>query len=206
MPMRRADHRDPERIFRAFVGAEEFRAEHLGLAVERDGEAPTMAPTMPELWPVSPPPAPAARLPGGRFRIHHRGDDLAVARAAAQHAAERILDRLLVRVRVSLQQRGGRDEKARRADAALRRAMAQEGGLQRREGAVRKPSTVRIALALGLGAGTRQAQTGLAVDDHRAGAAIAGVAADLGAGRAELVAQQRRQPAAGRDLAVTGRR
>ena len=35
----------------------------------------------------------------------------------------------------------------------------------------------------------------LAVEEHRAGAAVAGVAADLGAGQAELVAQHLGQPA-----------
>ena len=40
-----------------------------------------------------------------------------------------------------------------------------------------------------------QAQTGLAVEQHRAGAAIAGIAADLGAGEAEFVAQHGGKPA-----------
>ena len=77
------------------------------------------------------------RMGGGGIDVHHRADDLAVAGAATQHAAEGILDFLFVGVGVRFEQRGGRDQKARRADAALRGAMAQEGGLQRREGTVR---------------------------------------------------------------------
>ena len=50
---------------------------------------------------------------------------------------------------------------------------------------------------------------GLAVEQHRAGAAIAGIAADLGAGQPQILAQHLRQPAHrrrcdGRQPAVDG--
>ena len=59
-----------------------------------------------------------------------------------------------------------------------------------------RPSTVRTARPCD---GRRRHQAGadrLAVEQHRAGAAVAGVAADLGAGQPQLVAQHRRQPRA----------
>ena len=75
--------------------------------------------------------------------------------------------------------------------------MGEEGFLQRRQRAV----AVAEALdrldppALDLPHG-HQAGAGLpSVEQHRAGAAVARVAADLGAGETEIVAQRRCQPA-----------
>ena len=122
----------------------------------------------------------------------HRLDDLAVAGAAAQHAGERVADLGLARPRIRAQQRLGAHQHARRADAALRRAVGDEGALQRRQRAVGAGEAFdrrhRAAVAL---ADADDARADLlAVEQHRAGAAVAGVAADLGAGQAELVAQR----------------
>ena len=72
--------------------------------------------------------------------------------------------------------------------------MAQEGGLQRGQGAAIGEGFHRFdGAAIGL---AHRHQTGadlLAIEQHGAGAAIAGVAADFGAGEAELVAQEIRQ-------------
>ena len=69
-------------------------------------------------------------------RPEHRRDDLAVAGAAAQDAAERVLDLGLGRLGFVRGALGAAISMPGRADAALRGAVAQEGGLQRRERAV----------------------------------------------------------------------
>ncbi len=56
----------------------------------------------------------------------HGIDDLAIACAAAKHAAERVLHFALLRLRIFTQQRHGAHQHARRADAALRRLMVLE--------------------------------------------------------------------------------
>jgi hypothetical protein len=129
----------------------------------------------------------------------HRLDDAAIAGAAAKHAAQRRLDLGLVGHGDPAQQFGRGDDHARRADAALRRA----GGVEARH--------QRLALGRGGDALDRldrrtfalaergEAGAGLgAVHQHGAGAAIAGVAADLGAEQAEALAQGFGQPRAGR--------
>jgi hypothetical protein len=78
-----------------------------------------------------------------------------------------------------------------RADAALRRAVRDEGALQVRERAPSaRPFDRRHRTTLAL-ADRDDARAHLrVVEKHGAGAAVAGVAADLGAGEAELVAQR----------------
>src|SRR5262249_47023854 len=76
-------------------------------------------------------------------------------------------------------------------DAALRGAVAVEGALQRRELAGRRETFDRRDRAPGDLAERHQAGTDrCAIEQHGAGAAITGIAADLGAGEAEIVAQQ----------------
>ena len=65
----------------------------------------------------------------------HRLDDLAVAGAAAEHAAERVEHRRLVGIRIRAQQRLRAHQHAGRAGAALRRPVGDEGALQHREAA-----------------------------------------------------------------------
>ena len=123
--------------------------------------------------------------------VLHRPNDLVVARAAAQVAGEPIANGALVGVRVAVQQGLGSDDEAGGANAALQRRMLEKLLLNRVQ-----------AVALGdafnggdLGpfrlrsqhqAGADQA----AIDDHRAGTAVASAAAFLGAELADLVAQR----------------
>ena len=184
-----------ERIGGADIGAEPFRALDLAAPVEPDDAI-----------------ADTARLGigtegPGLGGVEHGRDDLAVAGAAAEHAAQGVLDRVPVRTRLAPEQGGRGHQHAGRAEAALRRAVAQEGGLQ----GARRPATLRQALdrrdlAPGcLRAGDQAGAGDLAVDHHRAGAAIAGVAAELGAGKPELVAQSGQKAGLRRPL-QTGRR
>ena len=126
--------------------------------------------------------------------MQHGLDDLAVAGAAAQHTAQRIAHLFLGRRGVLFEQRRGRNQEARRADAALRGAMLEEGGLQRRQFAVGEAFDGAHRAARNAGYGNQAGADRLAVEQDGAGAAVAGVAADLGAGQAELVAQHRGQP------------
>ena len=69
--------------------------------------------------------------------------------------------------------------------------MALEGALQRAQPPVLRasPSTVDDRAALGLAQRDQAGADLRAVEQHGAGAAVAGVAADLGAGEPEIVAQ-----------------
>ncbi len=120
---------------------------------------------------------------------------MAVARAAAQHAAQRLLGLLDARRGVGAQQLRRSDEHPRRADAALRRAGRVEARDQRpalvRE---RDPLHRLDARAVALAERGEAGADLRAVEQHGAGAAIAGVAADLGAGEAEALAQRRGKP------------
>ena len=177
--MRRAHDADPERIGRHGIGAEQIGARDLGHAVD-----PRQARTDRS--------AGGRSGGGGAAHVHHRIDDLAVAGAAAEHAAQRILDLGAAR-RVTVGQHVlRRHQHAGRADAALRRAMIEKRLLQRRERAVGVGQALdrldRPAVHL---AHRHQAGADLpAVEQHGAGAAVAGIAADLGAGEAEVVAQR----------------
>jgi hypothetical protein len=118
--MGRADHAQPEAVRWKSIGAEALAAQDLGHAIDF-GQTRADGGTH-------------AGLPSrGRWRIHiqHRFHDLAVAGAAAQHAAERILHLGLVRARVAPEQARRGHQHAGRADAALGRAVAMKGGLQR---------------------------------------------------------------------------
>ena len=185
--MRRADHQHGQRVGRKAVAAELFRAGDLWHAVEphrrgADGVAGSRQAGIKRRSIDEPP------------RVANRRDDLAVAGAAAEHAAERVLHCCLVRPGIGFEQRRRGHQQAGRADAALRRAMRQEGLLQRRQRRAAKAFDRAHAASLGRGGRHQAGADRLAVEQHRAGAAIAGVAADLGAGQPEMVAQHRRQP------------
>ena len=127
-------------------------------------------------------------------RIHHRVDDLAVAGAAAKHATKRVAHFFFRWLRIAFEQRRAGDQHAWRADAALGRAMLEEGRLQRRKLAVGEAFDGTHRAAGNAGRRNQAGADRLVVQHHRAGAAIAGVTADLGAGEMQFVAQHRRQP------------
>jgi hypothetical protein len=97
----------------------------------------------------------------------------------------------------------GRHQHAGRADAALGGAVRMEGILQGAELAVLGQALDGDDRATGDLRHRHEAGADLAaVEPHRAGAAVAGVATDLGAGEAEVVAQDVGQAAHGIDVEV----
>ena len=92
--------------------------------------------------------------------VEHRLDDLAVPGASTEHAAERVHHLLLGRFRAPAQEIVSRHEHARRADAALRRAVAQERRLQGEiPSPFASPSTVITSRPATWPTGVMQAQT-----------------------------------------------
>src|SRR3954449_10885042 len=124
--------------------------------------------------------------------VAHRAHDVVVAGAAAEVALEPVADLLLARVRVALQEVGGRHDHARRAVAALERVVFPERLLERVQGSVgARHALDRLDLAaVGLDGEDGAALHGLAVEVDRARAAVRRVAAHMGAGEAETVANQ----------------
>ncbi len=179
MGMRAADGAQPERIGRRQIRAIPLGAIQLGHAIHaRQARADR------------------AGL-GMRFDASHRVNDPPIAGAAAQHAAQRLLHLGLTRRRVPPQQFRGGDQHARRADAALRRAMRVEARHQRLALGRGRDALHRLDLGPRALAERREAGAGLGpIHQHRAGAAIARITAELGAGQAEAVPQRIRQPRA----------
>src|SRR5205823_8791922 len=117
-------------------------------------------------------------------------DDLVVAGAAAEVAGECEAELALARARVAIEVGFGAHQEAGGAEAALEPAGLDEGALEGVELAVDGEALDRRdGVAFGLG-GEHQARVdGQAVDQDRAGAAVAVAAAFLGAEEAQLVAQ-----------------
>ncbi len=184
--VRRADGADgqPVSIRRPEVGAEDVGAAHLWPAVQafRRGADGAAAGNLDRRRRVAP-------------GVADGVEDLRVAGAAAEHAAKRFLGLGAARAGFLFQQRGGGHQHPRRADAALGGAVAQEGALQ----AVQPVGGEALDggdVAADGGGGRRQAGADrLSVQQHGAGAAVAGVAADLGAGQAQHLAERVREAA-----------
>ena len=180
--VRRAHHRQPQRIDWRHVVTETLAAVDAGEAVDTPG-------------PRADDPV-AARLGHvgiEAVRLDHGSDDLAIAGAAAEHAAQGILGLRLAGLRHPLDQRGCRQQHARRADAALGSAVVLERLLQSAQRAVGQTLDGGDRPAGGL---TDRGQAGAhrdAVDQDGAGTAVAGIAADLGAGEPQVLAQHLRQ-------------
>ena len=140
-----------------------------------------------------------------------RVENLLVAGAAADVAAEALLDLLAVRERIGAQGCGGGHHHARDAVAALAGARLVERLLQHGELArFAQPLDSLDRRALGLRDRHQAGFQQHAVDEYRAGAAFAGAATFLGAGVAQIVAQEVEQAqvrlGGARDLAaVDGR-
>src|SRR5579862_6379613 len=98
---------------------------------------------------------PSARPSGrlGRARLggfEHRVNDLVVAGAAAKIPRQRVANLGLARMRVMVEQRLGRHQEARRADAALQARVLEELLLQRMQlGALREALDRFDLVALG---------------------------------------------------------
>ncbi len=176
-----ADDADRERSVGRLVGAEHVGAVHLGLAVDPLG---TVAHRLADRR------RRRRGVRGAHMRGHNRGDDLAVAGAAAQHTAEGVHDLLLGGRGRGSQERRRRHQHAGRADAALRGAVREERALQRRglstlveafEGF--HPPTFE--------APDRRHARGhrFAVHEHRACSTVARVASHLGGGERQVIAE-----------------
>ena len=179
--VRRSDRARRQRLGRPFVSAEDFRAREFADAVEARNAAPHRVANRRLRGVTS---AEVAHVP-------HGVDDCPIAGAAAQDARERVLDRLLAGPRLSSQQGNRREEKPRRAGAALRGAVSEEGGAKLRDnGLIVAEAFDRFdRTPIRLPDGGQAGASRLAVDEHRAGSAIASVAADLDAGQVALLAQ-----------------
>src|SRR5436189_1402190 len=123
----------------------------------------------------------------------HRVDDVLVARAATQVPAQRVADLRIAGGCVVAQERDERHEDAGGAEAALQRVRLAESRLQRVElvrAARREALDGRQLSAVRL---HREHQAGahrLAVEQHGAGAAHAVLAADVGAGEPQVLAEE----------------
>src|SRR5262249_36144857 len=126
-----------------------------------------------------------------RGRVLNRFHDVDVAGAAAQVAGDRLPNFGLGRVRVASQEGDARHHHPRRAVAALQAVLLPEAFLDRMELAAFFQSLDRAdGAAVGLYRQHGARLDRFAVDDHRAGAAVRGVAADVRAGQTQLIAQQ----------------
>ena len=179
--VRRSDRPRRQRLGRPFVGPEDFRAREFAYAVEA-GDAPPDRGLLMQLRNIA---------SAETVCVLHGVENGSIAGATAQYASERVLDRLLAGPGLPSQKPGRGYKDARRADTALRGAMRVQSGAQLRDDrlvvaeALDRLNRTPFRLPHGGQAGANR----LGIDQHRAGAAIAGVAADLDAGQAALLAQ-----------------
>src|SRR5512143_1448762 len=138
-------------------------------------------------------------LLGGR--VLHRLDDVHVARAAAQVAGDGVADLVFRRLLAAFQQGVAGEHHAGRAEAALQAVLLHEPLLDRIERRVLFQALDGHHLAaVGLHRQHGTALHRLAVEQYGAGAAVAGVAADVGARHAQRFANEVHQQQAGLDL------
>src|SRR5258706_15524060 len=113
-------------------------------------------------------------------RVLHGLDDVHVARAAAQVPADGLADLLLARVLVALEERARGHQHARRAESALQAVLLGEALLHRMQLAALLQALDRGDLgAVGLHREHRAGFDRLAVEVHRAGAAMDRIAAHV---------------------------
>src|SRR5215212_6240241 len=126
----------------------------------------------------------------GRFA--DRGDDVVVARAAADVAFDRVADLVVRWIGVAGEEVGRGHDHSRSAEAALEAVLLPEGLLERVERAVARlhPLDRRQPGAVGLDGEHRAALHRLAVEVDRARAALAGVAADVRSRQLEILPQE----------------
>src|SRR5688572_24529949 len=117
-----------------------------------------------------------------------------VAEAAAQDPGERLLNLLVGGARVLVEERFGGEHHTAQTEAALRGLLVDEGLLNRMQFLRCAETLERGDLGARHRADRRDAgPDGLAVRDHRARAALAEAAAELGAAQFEVVAQDEQQ-------------
>ncbi len=117
-------------------------------------------------------------------------EDRGVSRAPAEHAAQAVEDLVRRRARGPRDEVAGRHQHPRRAGAALGAAAGEERRLERRRAVGSGETLDRLdAPAVDLARGDEAGADLLPVEPHGARATVAGVAAHLGAGQAEVLAQ-----------------
>src|SRR6202051_3384769 len=128
-------------------------------------------------------------------RIERGGDDILIAGAAAQIAGYADADVFFGRVGIVAQKLDQRGQDARRAESALQTVMLVERLLQRVQGAVVNSDALdrQDLVPVGLHREHQARSRRIAVEENGAGAAHAVLAAEMGAGQAELMAQEIRQ-------------
>src|SRR3954468_507898 len=132
-------------------------------------------------------------------------DDLLVARAAAEIARDRFLDAAGRRLRLAREQRLGAEQDAGRAIAALRGAKIGKGRLQRMQlGATRHAFYGLDRAPFAFEPEQQAGELRLAIDQHRAGAALAELAAMLGTREPEVLAQHLEQRLVRRGRSLDG--
>src|SRR5687767_7822418 len=139
------------------------------------------------LWMVMSAPCGGERLRGGARRVH----DVLVSGAAAQIAGERLTDLLVRGMGALAQEARERHEKARRAEAALQAVMLAKRLLQRiQRVAIGEPFHRLDVAAVHLRGKEQTRANRRAIQDDRAGAAHAVLAAQMRPGQLEIVAQE----------------
>src|SRR5262245_28656730 len=132
---------------------------------------------------------PPSTQPGGR--VLNRLDDVHIARAAAKIAGNRVADLRFGRVRVTAQEGDASHHHARRAVSALEPVLLPETLLNRMELPILFEPFDRHDLGAVCLDGKHGARLhGFFVENHRTGAAVRRVAADVRARQPELVAQE----------------
>src|SRR5690348_4079129 len=121
-------------------------------------------------------------------------NNLIVSGAAAKIARQRIANLGLGRMRIVVEQRLGRHQEARRANAALQASVLEELLLQRMQlGTLRQPFDGLDLVARSLDPEHQARACGSPVEDYTACAAVAGQTSFLAAGHSQNVAQDLEQ-------------
>jgi hypothetical protein len=128
----------------------------------------------------------------------HGIDDVLISGAAAEVPLERVAHLRLRRAGIRGEQVGRAHDHPGRAEAALKAVLLPERRLQRVHRPIGRQRFDRGDLmTFGLHGQHGAALHGLAVEVYGAGAALAGIAADMGAGQVELVADHVAEQGAG---------
>src|SRR5437899_580387 len=141
-----------------------------------------------------------------RGRVLHGLDDVDVAGAPAEVARDRVADFVVLGVPALLEEGVAGQHHPRRAEATLQAVLLHEAFLDGMELAVLlQPFDGGDVAAVGLHGQHRARLHGHAVEEDGAGAAVRGVAADVGAGEPEALAQQVDEQQARLHLCFEGR-